>query len=68
MLAPQASEGLPRRSGAAGLHVGQPSLDPFDGFNAIQQRLIGFRVLDDELRFPVDGQDQGMSRLPQAIE
>ena len=53
---------------AAGLDVGQPALNAFDCLNAIKQRLVRLGVLDDEFGLAVDGQDDGVTGLPQTIE
>ncbi len=53
---------------AAGLHVGQPALNPLDGRQAVEKSLVGSRVLNDDFGLPVDGQDQGMVGLAQTIE
>ena len=51
MLAAQPIEHLPCRLGAPGLHVRKSVLNPFDGFDAVEQRLVeteGFtRKLED---------------------
>jgi len=68
MLAAQPIEHLPSGLRATGFDVGQAALNTLDGLNSIQQRLVGLRVLHHQLRLPVDGQDQGMTRLPKTIE
>jgi hypothetical protein len=68
MLAAQPIEHLARRLGAAGLHIRQALLNAFDGFDSIEQRLVGRRILDHELGLAVDGQDKGVSSLPEALE
>src|SRR5215218_5101522 len=68
MLAAQPIEHLPCGLRATSFHIGQPALNPLDRLDAVEQSLVGLRVLHDELRFPVDGQDQGMAGLPKTIE
>jgi CrcB protein len=68
MVAAQPIERLPRRLGAASLHVGQPPLNSLDRLHAIEERLVGLRILDHELRLPVDSQDQGVAGLPKAVK
>jgi hypothetical protein len=51
-------EHLPCRLRPSGLHVSEPSLNPLDGLDALRKLLVGFRILDDDLGFPVDRQDQ----------
>jgi hypothetical protein len=68
MLAAKPGEDLPRRLRATGLDVRQSLLNPFDGFDPIQQRLVGCRILDHEFGFAVDGQDKGEPGLPEPIE
>src|SRR5262245_39167033 len=55
MLAAQTLEHLPRRFGAAGLHVRQAVLDTFDRLDAIEKRLVGRCILHDQLGLAVDG-------------
>jgi len=68
MLAAEPIEHLPRRLRAASFYIGQPTLNPLDSLNAVDQRLVGLRVLHDKLRLPIDGQNKGMTRLPKTIE
>jgi len=68
MLAAQPIEHLPCGLRATSFHIGQPALNSLDRLDAVEQSLVGLRVLHDELRFPVDGQDQGMASLPKTIE
>src|SRR5262245_21529444 len=68
MLAAQAIEHLPRGFGAPGLHVRQAFLNPFDGFDAIEQRLVGRRILNNQLGLAVDRQDQRVPGLSKAAE
>src|SRR3989442_145368 len=56
MLAAQPSKYLPCRLGAAGLHVRQTPLNPFDGFDAVEERLVGLSILHDHFGLAVDGQ------------
>ena len=37
------------------LHIGQPPLNALGGLHPIEEVLVGFRVLDDNLGFPFDG-------------
>jgi hypothetical protein len=67
MLAAQPREDLPRRLGAASFHVRQSLLNSFDGFDPIEQRLVGRRILDHQLGFAIDGQDKRVPGLPEAI-
>ena len=53
VLAAQPIEDLPRRLGAAGLHVGQPAQNPFDGPDAITQHLVRLHILHDQFARPV---------------
>lgn len=57
-----------RRLRATALHIGQPALNALDGLHAVKERLVGARVLDDDLGLPVDGQDQGMTGLAQTFD
>ena len=68
MLAAQPVEHVPRALGATGLHIGQPALNPLDSVHAVEKRLVRLCILHHEFRLPVDGQDQGMTRLPKTIE
>jgi hypothetical protein len=58
MFAAQPTEHLPRRLGAAGLHVREALLNALDGFDSIEQRPVGRRILNYQLGLAVDGQDQ----------
>jgi hypothetical protein len=68
MLTPQSIEHLPRWLRAADFHIRQPALNPFDGLDAVEQRLVSRRVLHHQLRFSIYGQDERMSGLAKAIE
>ena len=68
MLTPQSIEHLPRRLRAAGFHIRQPALNPLDGFDAVEERLVGRRVLHHQLGSSVHRQDERMSGLAKAIE
>jgi len=68
MLATQPIEHLPRGLGATGFDVGQAALNALDGLDSIQQRLVGLRILYDQFRLPVDGQNQGMTCLSETIQ
>jgi hypothetical protein len=68
MLPAQPGEHLPRRFRAARLHIREPPLNPFDRLDAVEQGLVGRRILDHELGLAVDGQDKGVSGLSEAIE
>ena len=61
-------EHLPRWLRASSLHISQASLDALNGLDAFQQLLVGFRILDDDLRFSVDRQDQRVAGLLEAVE
>jgi hypothetical protein len=64
----QPREDLPRRFGAASFHVRQSLLNPFDGFDPIEQRLVGRRILDHEFSLAVDGQHKRVSGRPQTVQ
>ena len=49
MLAPRTVEYLPCRLRASGLHVGQPLLEALDSLHAIEKRLVGSCILNDDL-------------------
>jgi hypothetical protein len=68
MLPAQPIERLARGLRATSLNIGQPALNPLDGLHSVKQRLVGLGILHDKLRLPVDGQDEGMTRLPKTIE
>jgi hypothetical protein len=68
MLPAQPIERLARGFRATGLYIGQPALNPLDGLHSVEQRLVGFGILHDKLRLPIDGQDEGMTSLPKTIE
>jgi hypothetical protein len=68
MLAAQPTEDVPRRLCAAGLHVSQSLLNPFDGFDSVEEGLVGRRILDDEFGLAVDGQNEGVPGPSDAIE
>jgi hypothetical protein len=52
------AQSLPSGLGAAGFRVRKSLLNPFDGFDAGEQRLEVRRVLDHKLGLAVDGQGQ----------
>jgi len=66
MFASKPVEHLPRRLRASSLHISQASLDALNGLYAFQKLLVGFRILDDDLRFPVDRQDQRVAGFLEA--
>src|SRR5262245_43618913 len=68
MLAAEPREHLPRRLGAARLHVRQTMLNPFDRLDAVEERLVGLGILHDQLGLAVDGQDKRVSGLPEPIQ
>ena len=68
MFASKPVEHLPRWLRASSLHISQASLDALNGLYAFQKLLVGFRILDDDLRFSVDRQDQRVAGLLEAIE
>jgi hypothetical protein len=43
-------------------------LSAFDRLHAIEKLLVGFRILDDDLRFAVDCQHQRIAGLLEAFE
>jgi hypothetical protein len=68
MFASKPVEHLPNWLRASSLHIGQASLDALNGLYAFQKLLVGFRILDDDLRFPVDRQDQRVAGFLEAVE
>jgi hypothetical protein len=68
MLAAQPRKDLLSRLGAACLYVCQALLNAFDGFDSIEQRLVGRRILDHQFGLTVDGQDQRVRGLSEAVE
>src|SRR5262249_61365006 len=62
MLAAQLVEHLPRRLGAAGLHVRKAVLNPFDRFDPVEPRLVGPGILDPPLDILLDVLDQARAR------
>jgi hypothetical protein len=53
---------------ATGLHIGDPALDAFDGFDAIQEGLIRLGILHDEFGPSIDRKHQRMSRLSETAK
>jgi hypothetical protein len=68
MLPTEAGEHLPRRLRATRLDIGQTTLDPFDGLNPVEQRLVRPCVLHDQPGLPIDRQHQGMAGHPEAVQ
>ena len=68
MLPAQPIEHIARRLGPAGLHVSESTLQRLHRLDPIEQVLVGFRILNDDLRAPVDRQDERMSGALEAIE
>src|SRR5882672_4726519 len=66
MLAPLPVEHLPRWLRAPSLHISQASLDALNGLHALQKFLVGLRILDDDLGFPIDRQDQRVAGFLEA--
>src|SRR5262249_26594309 len=48
--------------------IRQSSLYAFDRLYTVEQSLVRLGVLHDQLRLAVDGQHQGVSRLPEAVQ
>src|SRR5205814_7579195 len=56
MFAPEPVEHLPRGLRTSSLHVSEPSLNALDGFDAFEQLLVGFSILDDDFGLAVNRQ------------
>jgi hypothetical protein len=68
MFASKPVEHLPRWLRASSVHISQASLNALNGLYALQKLLVGFRILDDDLGFPVDRQDQRIAGFLEAVE
>jgi len=66
VLATQQREHLPRWL-AAGLHVRRSFSKPFGRFDSLKQRLVRRRILNHEVGLAAEGQNDGASRLSEAI-
>jgi hypothetical protein len=63
MLPAKPIEHFASRLAAASLRVGEPALDSLNRLHALEELLVGFGVLDDDLGSAVDRQDQGIAGL-----
>jgi hypothetical protein len=68
MFASKPVEHLPRWLRATSLHIGKASLNALNGLYALQKLLVGFRILHDDLGFPVDRQDQRVAGFLETVE
>jgi hypothetical protein len=68
MLPAQPSEDMPRRLGSASSRVRQSLLNPLDGLDSVEQRLVGPGILNHQLCLAVDRQHKGMSGLAEAVQ